>query len=164
MKITKHTVPSVTYSLKIDNELIEETNKDNPLVFLVGVGGMIPGFERQLEGLEAGQSYSFEVEPAEGYGEVDPSAIVSIPKEIFVTDGEVNQSLVVGNTIPMQDNQGHRLDGVVLEIGEEEVKMDFNHKLAGKTLNFSGEVLDVRSATEDEISHGHAHGPGGHQH
>ena len=164
MKITKHTVPSVTYSLRIDNELIEETSKENPLVFVVGTGGMIPGFEQQLEGLEAGQNYEFLVNPAEGYGEIDPQAIVDIPKDIFTTEGKESENLVVGNTIPIQDHQGHPLNGVVLEIGDDTVKMDFNHELAGKALNFSGQVLEVREATEEEISHGHVHGPGGHHH
>ena len=164
MKITKHTVPSVTYSLRIDNELIEETSKENPLVFVVGTGGMIPGFERQLEGLEAGQNYEFLVNPAEGYGEIDPQAVVDIPKDIFTTEGKESENLVVGNTIPIQDHQGHPLNGVVLEIGDDTVKMDFNHELAGKALNFSGQVLDVREATEEEISHGHVHGPEGHHH
>lgn len=164
MKITKHTVPSVTYSLRIDQKLIEETTKDNPLVFLMGVGGMIPGFERHLEGLEAGQSYEFSIEPAEGYGEVDPEAIVTIPKDIFTVEGKVSKGLVVGNIIPLQDHEGHPMKGTVLEIGEDTVKMDFNHQLAGKTLNFSGEITDVRAATEEEISHGHVHGAGGHHH
>ncbi len=164
MKIAKHTVPSLTYSLKIDNQLIEESTTDNPLTFLVGSGGMIPGFERQLEGLEAGQSYDFTIEPAEGYGDVDPEAVVVISKDIFKVDGKVSDNLVVGNTIPLHDDQGHPLNGVILEIGEETVKMDFNHELAGKTLHFSGEILDVRAATQDEISHGHIHGPGGHHH
>ena len=164
MKITKHTVPSVTYSLRIDNELIEETSKENPLVFVVGTGGMIPGFERQLEGLEAGQNYEFLVNPAEGYGEIDPQAVVDIPKDIFTTQGKESENLVVGNTIPIQDHQGHPLNGVVLEIGDDTVKMDFNHELAGKALNFSGQVLDVREATEEEISHGHVRGPEGHHH
>jgi len=164
MKISKHTVPSVTYSLRIDGELIEETSKENPFVFLMGVGGMIPGFERQLKGLESGQSYEFTIEPSEGYGEVDPEAIVTIPKDIFKEKGKVNKSLVVGNTIPLQDHQGHPMNGVVLEISDDTVKMDFNHQLAGKTLNFSGEILDIRAATQEEISHGHIHGPGGHHH
>ena len=133
MEIAKHTVPSVTYSLKIDQELIEETTKDNPLVFLMGAGGMIPGFERQLEGMEAGQ--------------VDLEAIVTIPKDIFTGKRKISESLVVGKTIPMQDHEGHPMNGMVLEIGEDTVKMDFNHHLAGKTLNFSGEITDVRAAT-----------------
>jgi len=164
MKIARHTVPSVAYSLKIDQELIEETTKDNPLVFLMGAGGMIPGFERQLEGMEAGQSYEFSIEPSEGYGEVDLEAIVTIPKDIFTGKRKISGSLVVGKTIPMQDHEGNPMNGTVLEIGEDTVKMDFNHQLAGKTLNFSGEITDVRAATEEEISHGHVHGAGGHHH
>ena len=165
MKIDKHTVPSLTYKLVVDGDLVEETDKNNPLVFLAGVGTMIPGFEKQLMGLEAGDNYEFEIEPAEGYGEVNPEAVVDIPKDIFKVEGEVKEDILyVGNTIPMQDNQGRPLQGVVVEVADEEVKMDFNHKLAGKKLNFTGEVIDVREASQEEIEHGHAHGPGGHQH
>lgn len=165
MKIDKHTVPSLTYKLVVDGELVEETDKNNPLVFLAGVGTMIPGFERQLMGLKEGDSYSFDIDPAEGYGELNPEAVVEIPKDVFKVEGEVqNDILVVGNKVPMQDNQGRPLQGTVVEVADESVKMDFNHELAGKKLNFSGEVIEVREASQEEIDHGHVHGPNGHQH
>ncbi len=165
MKIDKHTVPSLTYKLVVDGELVEETDSNNPLVFLAGVGTMIPGFERQLMGLQAGDSYSFDIEPVEGYGELNPEAVVEIPKDVFKVEGEVqNDILVVGNKVPMQDNQGRPLQGTVVEVADETVKMDFNHELAGKKLNFTGEVIEVRVASEEELEHGHVHGPGGHQH
>lgn len=165
MKIDKNTVVTVTYTLKVDGELVEQTNKENPLTFLAGVGMMIPGFENQLIGKEPGDQYDITVQPEEGYGETDPEAIVDLPKDIFKVDGQIQEDmLVVGNTIPLQDQNGHPLQGVVLEVGDDTVKMDLNHRLSGKTLHFTGEVLEVRPATEDEISHGHVHGPGGHHH
>ena len=165
MKIDKNTVATVTYSLRIEGELIEETNKEKPLTFLAGVGMMIPGFENQLIGKKAGDAYDITVQPAEGYGEIEPKAIIDLKKDIFVSDGKLREDLLqIGNVIHMQDQQGNPLDGLVLEIGNETVKMDFNHRLAGKTLSFSGEILEVREATEDEIAHGHVHGPGGHHH
>ena len=165
MKITKHTVPSVTYSLNVDGEVIDRADISSPLTFLVGTGSMIPGFESQLEGLSKGDNYNFSVMPEEGYGKVNLEAIVDVPKKIFIVEGELKKDLlIVGNTVPMQDKEGNPLEGIVMEIGEETVKMDFNHQLAGKVLNFSGEVVDVREATREEIEHGHVHDAGGDHH
>lgn len=165
MKIDKHTVASVTYALEVEGELVEKTEKSNPLTFLVGVGMMIPGFEQQLLGKEPGDSYNITVSPEEGYGDADPQAIVDLPKDVFKIDGELQEDMLVeGNIIPMQDQNGQPLQGVILEVGDDTVKLDFNHMLAGKTLHFTGEVLEVRKATAEEISHGHVHGPGGHHH
>ena len=165
MKIEKHTVTSLTYALEVEGELLEETDKSHPLTFLVGTQAMIPGFERQLLGKSSGDQYDITIEPKEGYGEMNPDAIVDLSKEIFKVDGEIkNDLLQEGKVIPMQDHQGHPLQGTVLEIGDETVKMDFNHQLAGKTLHFKGEILDVRKASAEEIEHGHVHGPNGHHH
>jgi FKBP-type peptidyl-prolyl cis-trans isomerase SlyD len=165
MKIDKHTVASVTYSLDVDGEHVETTDKSNPLTFLVGVGSMIPGFEQQLVGKETGDKYDITVTPEEGYGAPNPEAIVDLPKDVFKIDGELQEDMLVeGNIIPLQDQQGNPMQGVVLEVGGDTVKMDLNHQLAGKTLHFSGEVLEVREATKEEIAHGHVHGPDGHHH
>ncbi len=165
MKIEKHTVASVTYSLEVDGNLIEKTDEQNPLTFLVGLGQMIPGFENQLVGKDQGESYDITVSPAEGYGEIDPSAIVELPQDVFKVDGTIDLNVMkVGNVVPMQDQNGNRLQGTVQQINESTVTVDFNHQLAGKTLNFKGQVLTVRTATPEEVEHGHVHGPGGHQH
>lgn len=165
MKIQKDYVASLTYTLKIDDELIEKTDSANPLTFLVGVGAMIPGFERQLLGKEEGDHYDFMVTPEEGYGSVDPDAVVDLSKEVFVVNGQLQEDMLVeGNSIPMQDQDGQQLTGIVREVGSDTVKIDFNHQLAGKTLHFTGEIINVRPATSDELAHGHVHGPGGHHH
>ncbi|MGK7397573.1 MAG: FKBP-type peptidyl-prolyl cis-trans isomerase [Candidatus Cyclobacteriaceae bacterium M3_2C_046] len=165
MKIDKHTVASVTYALDVDGQKVEETGKDKPLTFLVGTGSMIPGFEQELLGKQTGDSYEMTIPPEQAYGEVDPNAVVDLSKDIFKVEGQVQEDLLqVGKVVPMQDQNGNPLQGVVKDVGDETVTMDFNHQLAGKTLHFTGEVLEVREATPDEISHGHAHGPGGHQH
>jgi FKBP-type peptidyl-prolyl cis-trans isomerase SlyD len=165
MKIDKHTVASVTYALEVEGEMVEQTDQSNPLTFLVGVGMMIPGFEQQLVGKEPGEKYDITVNPEDGYGESDPQAIVDLPKDVFKVNGELQEDLLVeGNVIPLQDQNGSPLQAVVLEVGDDTVKMDFNHMLAGKTLHFTGEVVEVREATEEEITHGHVHGPGGHHH
>lgn len=165
MKIEKHTVASVTYSLEVDGNFIEKADDQNPLTFLVGIGQMIPGFENQLLGKDEGDSYDITVPPEEGYGGIDPSAIVDLPQDVFKVDGTIDLNVMkVGNVVPMQDQNGNPLQGTVQEIKESTVTVDFNHQMAGKTLNFKGEVLEVREATPKELEHGHVDGPGGHQH
>ena len=94
----------------------------------------------------------------EGYGEVNEMAIIDLPKSIFEVDGELQEDLlVIGNRLPMRDSEGNALEGIILEIGDETVKMDFNHPLAGQDLNFTGKVENVREASDEEISHGHVH-------
>jgi FKBP-type peptidyl-prolyl cis-trans isomerase SlyD len=165
MEIAKNTVVSLTYALEVEGELIERTDKDNPLVFLVGTGSMIPGFEHQLLGKQKGDTYKITIPPEDGYGESDPEAVVELSKDIFKIDGLLQEDMLEeGKVVPMQDQNGQPLQGIVVEVGEDNVKMDFNHRLAGKTLDFTGEILDVRAATSEEISHGHVHGEGGHHH
>ena len=165
MKIAKHTVATVSYTLRVDGTIVEESAKDKPLTFLAGVGSMIPGFEGQLMGKKKGDAYDITIDPADGYGEIDEEAIVDLSIDIFKEDGQIRSDLLkIGKVIQMQDHQGRPLDGTIKEIGDEKVKMDFNHKLAGKTLHFMGEILNVREATSEEINHGHVHGPEGHHH
>ncbi len=165
MKITKHTVPSVTYTLKVEGEIVDAAEKDKPLSFIQGIGMMVPGFEKNLEGLASGDNYKFTLQPEEAYGPYDNDAVVDLPISVFTVDGEVKHEMLnVGQVVPMQDQNGNPLSGTILEVSESAVKMDFNHMLAGKELNFTGEILDVRDATQDELEHGHIHGPGGHQH
>ena len=163
MKIEPNKVVTVTYKLDANlkgNEKahIETAGKEHPLVFLFGAGGMIPAFENNLQGLSKGDSFNFSLEPEHGYGQVVDDALVDLPLDIFKVDGVLDMEMLrTGNTIPMSDREGNRLDGKVIEVGGESVKMDFNHPLAGHELHFTGEVVDIREATEEELSHGHAH-------
>ncbi len=167
MKIANDTVVSLTYILKADNaegEIIQVADQENPLEFIYGNGQLLPAFEEQLLGLEKGSTYAFTLTPEQGYGEFDPESIVDLDINIFRQSPEGEQMLFEGNTIPMMDQQGNRYEGRVMRIGEDSVKMDFNHPLAGKNLYFTGTILDVRNATPDELAHGHVHGPHGHDH
>lgn len=168
MKVGKNKVVTLTYTLKFDNnegEIIQQVNEERPFVHLFGNGTLLPKFEANLDGLEAEGSFAFGLTPQDGYGEFTNEAIIELEKSIFEKDGKVDEELVkVGNMITMQDQEGRPIDGRVLEIKEDKVIMDFNHPLAGKDLHFSGKVLDVRDASEEELSHGHVHGEGGHQH
>jgi FKBP-type peptidyl-prolyl cis-trans isomerase SlyD len=168
MKIDNKTVVSVNYNLSIkgSGEQVEQTSKEQPFVFLFGSGGLLPDFEKNLKDKQAGDTFDFFIDAANGYGTRDEQHVVMIPIEAFQgEDGKLDdENVKVGVTLPMVDNEGNRLYGQVLEINEEHVKMDFNHPLAGQDLHFKGEVLDVRTATEDEIAHGHVHGEHGHHH
>jgi FKBP-type peptidyl-prolyl cis-trans isomerase SlyD len=166
MKIAPNTVVTVNYHLHAnlpdkDKQHIESTDAEHPFRFLFGAGNLIAGFEKHLEGLSAGDKFDFSVEPEHGYGEMDNEAIISLPIDIFKVDNTIDfEVLKVGNILPMSDDQGNTMQGKVLSYDSESVKMDFNHPLAGQTLHFSGEVTEVRPATQEEIDHGHVHGPG----
>ena len=165
MKIVKNTVPSVTYTLVVDGEVVDMAEKDQPLSFIHGIGMMVPGFETNLEGLTAGTKYEFKLTPEEAYGPYNEEAVVDLPLSTFMVDGKVKEGLLnVGQVVPMQDQNGNPLNGTVKEVADDKVKMDFNHMLAGKELNFSGEILEVREATQAELDHGHVHGSGEHDH
>jgi len=161
MNIEKEKVVAISYELRVNSqngEIIEQVEEGNPLQFVFGVGYMLPMFEKNIEGMQPGDKFDFSLHPEEAYGLVDENAIVDLSKEIFMVDGQIREDLlVVGNTIPMRDNQGNRMDGIVLEITDEEVKLDFNHPLAGDSLFFKGEVVEVREASEQELEHGHVH-------
>ncbi len=164
--IKKNKVVSLTYELRVNDEegeIVEKVEKNSPLTFLYGRGNLLPDFEENLKGLDKGDEFSFKLEPEKAYGEASEEAVVDLPKNIFEVDGKIDPKLLeVGNNIPMQDNSGNRLNGVVVEVDEETVKMDFNHPLAGDTLFFKGEVTELRNATEEEVNHGHVHEGGNH--
>lgn len=158
----------MTYTLTEKDEhgsLIQEVTKDKPFVFLFGSGFLLPKFEENIQGLEAGTGYAFPLESDVAYGPVRDDAFLDLDKEIFEIDGKIDDDILfVGNDIPMQNNEGQTIMGKVMEITSDKVKMDFNHPLAGLDLFFKGEILDVRKATSEEIEHGHVHGPEGHNH
>jgi len=168
MQITKNTVVSLSYVLKRDDakgEIIEETRAGDPLVFLYGNGQMLPKFEEHLNTLKAGDVFEFTLASDDAYGELDQDAIIDLDKSIFMIDGKTDDELLsIGNVIPMRDDQGHMLQGTVVSVGDDLVRMDFNHPMAGNVLHFKGNVIEVREATAEELSHGHAHGAGGHHH
>lgn len=159
MAIDEKKVVSVTYQLSVndfDGEVVETVDKEKPLTFLYGVGNMLEKFEENIKGLDEGDNFNFKIPSQEAYGEASEDAIVDLPIDTFKIEGEIDQDLLKeGNYIPMQDQEGNRLDGIVLEVGEEKVKMDFNHPLAGDDLFFKGEVMSVREASEDEINQGY---------
>ncbi len=168
MTIEVNSVVSLNYKLSNHNtgEKIEETSSENPMVFLYGVGSLIPEFEENLFGKKAGDSFEFSIVSENAYGNHSEENIVAIPISVFQDEsGKINENEIrVGALVPMSDNEGNHMRGQVKEITAEIVKMDFNHPLAGTDLHFIGEILHIRQATADELAHGHVHGPGGHHH
>ena len=155
MKISKNKVVELSYELEVDGEVIDVAEESQPLDYIHGTNMLLPKFEAEVEGEEPGYEFDFIVEPRDGYGEYKKSDLVELPKSAFEVNGEVRDDLlIVGNIIPMLNDLGDVVRGVVKEIGEEMVTMDFNHPLAGKVLNFRGKVLTVREATEKELTEG----------
>lgn len=155
MIISKDKMVSLIYELKYDNEesqLIEKVETDRPLTFLFGAGNMLPHFEQNLEGLSQGDVFDFKLNADQAYGPVSDQALVDVPKSAFEVDGKIDENLMkLGNSIPMMDAYGNKLNGIVLEINEDSIRMDFNHPLAGEDLHFKGEIIGVRDATSEEL-------------
>ena len=155
MKITANTVVEFSYDLEVDGQIVDKTTKERPLDYIHGTGSLLPKLEAHIEGMEPGDKFDVTLSPADGYGEVDPSRIIDLPKTAFEVNGEIREDLLVpGNTIPMMNSMGGVIPGVVVEVTEDSVKMDLNHQMAGKTLHFTGEVISVREATEKELTEG----------
>ena len=155
MKIGQNKVVEFVYELEVDGQVVDKTVKKRPLDYIHGTGSLLPKLEEHIEGMQAGDTFDVTLSPADGYGEVDPSRIIDLPKGAFEVNGEIREDLLVpGNTIPMMNSMGGVIPGVVLEVTEDTVKMDLNHRMAGKTLHFTGEVVSVREATEKELTEG----------
>ncbi len=149
MKIAPNTHVALTYKLLVDGELADQATADRPLEFIYGAGFLLPAFEEQIKGLKAGDTFAFRLDAANGYGEKMDEAVIELPKTAFMMDGKIDDDMLQpGNMIPMMDNQGHQLAGMVVRIEGDTVVMDFNHPLAGKELNFSGKVEEVREVTD----------------
>lgn len=160
MKIAHGTVVTMHYTLTDDTgTVIDSSAGREPLAYLHGYGNIIPGLEKVLEGREAGFKSNVTVPPAEGYGERDPSAVFEAPREHFDPD----MDLTPGVQVYAEGPQGP-VAFMVVSVSESGVMLDANHPLAGETLHFDIEITDVRKATEEETTHGHVHGPGGHHH
>lgn len=159
MIISKDTVVSMTYVLTNDKGEILDESGDAAFPYLHGHQNIVPGLERELEGLGAGASKDVSVTPADGYGEYDPSLKFAVPKAQMGGDTPPLEAMV-----QLRDAEGHRIVARVVDIEGDSVTLDANHPLAGETLNFKVTITEVRAAQPEELSHGHVHGPGGHHH
>ncbi|MCU0430234.1 MAG: peptidylprolyl isomerase [Cytophagaceae bacterium] len=170
MKISVNQVVSLSYTLHTTDQNnqkvhVETAGEDHPLVFLYGIGQMLPLFEQNIEGLTIGDAFDFTIPSAEGYGDIDETAIVEVPTSIFLLEGQLDSTrFFPGAVVPLQDQEGNVMQAQILKINEEQATLDFNHPMAGKDLYFTGKILAVRAATPEELDHGHVHGPGGVHH
>lgn len=170
MPIAKNNVVFISYQLAFPDEdgqpdVVEIVDENEPMVFIHGLSGLPEAFEKNLLGLNEGDNFDFSISAEDAYGNVDPNAIIQLPKSIFQAEGQIADDILkLGNFIPMTDDQGNRMQGLVVAIEDETVTMDFNHPLAEKTLIFQGKILKIREATPEEIAHGHVHGEGGVHH
>ena len=159
MNIADQTVVSLQYVLKNDSgEVLDQCDREEPLCYLHGSGNLIPGVEESLAGNTTGASMQVVITPDKGYGDRDDQLVLDVPRsELPEGDLEVGMQFQV-------EHEGGKGVVTVTDIKVDEVTLDGNHPLAGETLHFDLEVLDVRAATPEELEHGHVHGAGGHSH
>ena len=159
MKIEKNKVASLGYTLKnAEGQILDQADKDSPFQYLHGAGGIIKGLEDALENKEVNDSFSVTITPENAYGERDEKLTESVPREMF--EGISDENLVAGAQFHAQTANGTQVI-TIDSVDGDTVKIDANHPLAGQTLHFDVDVLDIRDATEEEVAHGHPHAPGG---
>lgn len=160
MQIASRTVASFHYRLTDDaGQVLDSSEGREPLSYLHGQGQIVPGLEKALEGRQAGEQFEVDVIPEEGYGQRHEELVQEVPRETFQGVEDIQ---------PGMQFQGRGPQGAftvtVTAVNDDTVQVDGNHPLAGKPLHFSIEVTDVRAATDEELAHGHVHGPDGHHH
>ncbi|HAZ79379.1 MAG TPA: peptidylprolyl isomerase [Porticoccaceae bacterium] len=161
MSIKHNSAVSFHYTLTDDNgQQLDSSDGREPLAYLHGAGNIIPGLENALEGKSTGDKMMVAVTAAEGYGEVQPALIQEVPRGSF----EGVENIEVGMQFEAQTGNGDSVPVTVTAVTDESITVDGNHPLAGKNLNFDVSIEEVRDASQEELDHGHVHGPGGHNH
>lgn len=156
--VVDDTVVSLDYSLRLDDgEEIDRSSGDEPLQFIQGHEQIIPGLENALYGMNIGEEKLVTISPEDGYGEYESENYVMMPRDSFPPD----MALIVGERLFVRDSESDQEYPVyIAEIGDESVKLDFNHPLAGETLHYKVRIVALRDATTEELAHDHVHGPG----
>ena len=157
---------SIAYKLYVDGdnglEMMEEATAEKPFQFITGFGVALDAFEQQVENLEQGAAFDFDIPKEQAYGEYDEEHVLDLERDIFCINGHFDHEHIYEDAIiPLQNEEGHRFYGRVVTVGEDKVKVDLNHPLAGETLHFKGTILENREATTKEIEHMVAHMSGG---
>jgi len=153
-------VVSIEYTLKIDGEVIDSSEGQDPLEFLTGHSNIILGLEREMIGMKVGESKDVVVAPGDGYGEYDEEAYLDVPSKQFPKDMKVEEGL----ELTVQDDSGQARYARIESVEGETVRLNFNHPLAGDELHFNVKVVNLREPTGEEVEHGHVHQGGGHHH
>jgi FKBP-type peptidyl-prolyl cis-trans isomerase SlyD len=161
MALEANKVVTFNYTLK-DNQgnLLDSTDNGGPFTFITGNQQVLPGLEEALGNMIIGSKKNIKLAAADAYGEYDEGAIQKVKRNLFPEEAE----LEIGKTYFAHSPEGQHLQFVITKVENEDITVNFNHPLAGKDLEFDVHLLDVRDATQEEISHGHVHGPGGHHH
>ena len=160
MNVTKDKVVSIDYTLTGEGGKVLGTSQGRgPLEYLHGAGNIIPGLEGALEGRSQGDQLSVSIPPESAYGQKDERLVQQVPRSAFAGVSDIKP----GMQFQAQTQAGPRVI-TVADVQGDQITVDANHPLAGATLNFDVTVVGVRDATQEELQHGHAHGPGGHQH
>ena len=156
MKIAQNAVVALIYELNVDGQIVDSCTKERPLSCIQGMGYLLPKFEEAIAGLSAGDKFAFTLSPAEGYGEVDPERIIDLPIAAFTDpEGKIRHDLLIeGSAITLMNQFGQPVPATIVKVAQDSVKVDVNHPMAGKTLNFSGEIVEVRAASEKELKEG----------
>ncbi len=140
MGITQFSRVKMHYTLKLDNgEILETTENDEPLEFIYGVGEIIPGLERELEGMNPGEEKHIVVPPEEAYGPRNPNAVITVPREEFPVEGELEEGMI----FRLRREDGMVMSVTIAGVSENDVTLDLNHPLAGKTLHFDVKIEEV---------------------
>ena len=161
MKITQDHVALLEFELTSDaGEVLDTSQGRQPLAYIHGKGGILPGLEKALEGKTTGDEFKLRIPAEEAYGKYIDGMEQRVPRDQFPAEME----LLVGMQLQAKGPDGQAHPVMITEVSEGEVVLDANHPLAGVPLNFAITVKEVRPATEEELGHGHVHGPGGHQH
>ncbi len=160
MQITKHSVATITYTLTDDDgAVIDASEESEPMAYVHGTGSLVPGLESALEGKRRGDAFKIRILPEDAYGERDATMVHDVPRSDLPAESDIQ----VGMQFQAR-NEAEAFVVTVTDIVGDKVRLDANHPLAGIPLNFDVKVVDVRSATSEEIQHGHVHGPDDHHH
>lgn len=160
MQVQSDHVVSIDYTLKNDaGEVMDSSEQTGPLAYLHGHQNIIPGLEKALDDKAVGETLSVSIEPADAYGERNEEMIQTVPRSMFQGVDEIEPGMRF-----QAQTEGGVTVVTIKEVNGDEITLDGNHELAGETLHFDVEIKDVRPASEEEIEHGHVHGPDGHEH
>lgn len=159
MKIEKNKVVTFHYKLRDEGTELEHSHGEDPMLFLFGHRGLISGLEEAMSGRQSGDTFSVTLPPEKAYGHRSNDAVQRVPIKQLGT----RKKLKPGDVVAVNTSKGP-LDVTIIKAGKFMADVDANHPLAGRTLTFDVDIVDVRDATDEELSHGHAHGAGGHRH
>ena len=162
----KNQYMEVAYQLFVDGEqgqeMMEEATKERPFQFMTGFGVALDAFEQQVVGLQKGDSFDFTIAHDQAYGDYRDDMVLDLEREMFCINGHFDhEHIYVDAIVPLQNEEGRRFYGHIVEVGEEKVKVDLTHPLAGEDLTFKGTIVENREATAKEIEHFVAHMSGG---